>query len=61
MTLLGTSVHFGAQEGKKVGEAKVCILKGFAFGLSHCFFSQVFLSEAVKKEGDSVFCSLWVK
>lgn len=61
MTLLGTSVQFGAQERKKDGEARVCILKGFVFELSHCFFSQVFLSEAVRKEGDSAFYSLWVK
>lgn len=61
MTLLGTSVSFGVQERKKDGEAKVCVLKGFAFGLSHCFFSQFFLSGALKREGDSVFYSLCVK
>lgn len=49
------------RKGKKDGEAKVCTLKGFAFGLCHCFSSQVLLSEAVKKEGDSASYSLWVK
>lgn len=57
MTLLGASVQFGAQERKKDGEGRVCVLKSFGFGL----LNQVFLSEAVRKEGDSAFYSLWVK
>lgn len=54
MTLLGASVQFGAQERKKDGEGRVCVLKSFGFGL----LNQVFLSEAVRKEGDSLLLSL---